>query len=119
MHLKNIACLQKWILHKEGNNNKERFTLSGLKVKPSHVNLGGGCLFVPEDEANEFHAKQLRYALIEKREINLTEQPLFCDDGCVYSPVIIDIDLRCATEVDTWHMQNVKDAVIDWCQVMF
>ena len=70
-------------------------------MKPSHVNLGGGCLFVPDNEVNEFHARYFRYALIEKREINLTEQPRFCEDGNAYSPVIIDVDLRYGSENNT------------------
>ena len=76
-------------------------------------------MFVPEKEVNEFHARYLRYALIERREINLTEQPMFCDDGNAYSPLIIDIDLRYDDEFTTWQMEDVKQAVEDWCRVMF
>ena len=120
MHLKNISCFQKWILHKQGNSRKSvQLTSSGRQVKPTHVNLAGGCLFVPENEVNEFHARYLRYALIDKREINLTEQPMFCDDGHAYSPVIIDVDLRYDIEFIRWRMGDVQKAVEDWCLVMF
>ena len=44
---------------------------------------------------------------------------MFCDDGCAYSPVIIDIDLRYHDEVNTQQMEDVKLAIEDWCRVMF
>ena len=95
MHLKRITWVKKWLLHKEGRGKKSAwYTESNVKVQQTHVNLGGGCLYVPEEDKNEFYAKYLRYALINKNEINLTEQPLVCEDGRSFSPVVVDIDLR-------------------------
>ena len=67
-----------------------------------HVNLGGGCLFVPEKDVKEFLATYLKYALINRKEVHLTEQPLILDDGSSYSPVVVDIDLRYSTGNDHW-----------------
>ena len=95
MHLKHINWLAKWTLHEDpSGSTKTQLTAANVKTKPSHVNLGGGCLYVPDSDLSEFYAKYLRYILIGKNVINLTEQPLVCEDTNAYSPVIIDIDLR-------------------------
>ena len=99
MHLNYVSWLKKWLLRKEGTGkNKAWLTVDNVKVKPSHVNLGGGCLYVPKEDNNEFHAKYLKYVLIAEREMNLTEQPLVFSDGNSYSPVIVDVDLRYSAE---------------------
>ena len=56
---------------------------------------------MPDSDIPEFYAKYLRYVLIGKNIINLTEQPLVCEDMNAYSPVIIDIDLRYANKEST------------------
>ena len=120
MHLNRITWLKKWLLHKEGRGKKSAwYTESKRKVKPTHVNLGGGCLYVPEEEKTEFYAKYLKHALVNHKEINLTEQPRVCEDGCSYSPVIIDIDLRYAAEGLTWELCELENAIKDWSVSMF
>ena len=95
MHLKRVGWLKRWMLHRDGNaRSKRQLTTSNHEVKPSHVNLGGGCIYVPDKDLNEFYALYLRHVLIHNTELNLTEQPQVCEDGNTYSPVIIDIDLR-------------------------
>ena len=59
-----------------------------------HVNLGGGCIYVPDEDLNAFYALYLQHVLIHNNEINLTKQPLQCEDGNTYSQVIIEVDLR-------------------------
>ena len=56
---------------------------------------------MPDSDLPEFYAKYLRYILIGKNEINLTEQPLVCEDKSAYSPAIIDVDLRYSNEEST------------------
>ena len=63
-----------------------------MEVKPTHVNLGGGCLYVPDKDLKEFYAKYLKNILLDNKEVHLIEQPLVCDDVNSYSPVIIDVD---------------------------
>ena len=58
--------------------------------------------FVPEKDVKQFLATYLKYALIERKEVHLTEQPLILDDGSSYSPVIIDVDLRYPTGIGHW-----------------
>ena len=99
MHLNRIAWLKKWLLKKKGiGNGSAWFTENNIKVKATHVNLAGGYLYVPDEDLNDFYALYLTCALIKHKEINLTEQPLVCEDGCSYSPVIIDVDLRYPSE---------------------
>ena len=99
MNLNRISWLTKWLLQKKGSGkNKAWYTTDNVVVKPTHVNLAGGCLYVPDEDVNEFHARYLKYALRNKREINLTEMPLVCPDGNSYSPVVIDIDLRYSSD---------------------
>ena len=98
MHLNNIQCFRKCILHNKSIGKKNIWLASTGKVeKPTRVNLGGGCLFVPDDEVKDFLARDLKYALIDRKEVNLTEQPLILEDGSSYSPVVIDVDLRYST----------------------
>ena len=95
MHLKRVAWLHRWILHREGNaRSKTWLTASNHEARPSHVNLGCGCIYVPDEDLNEFYALYLKQVLLNNNVIHLTEQPLVCEDGKSYSPVIIDIDLR-------------------------
>ena len=61
---------------KKGRKSKAWVTVENVRVRPTHVNLAGGCLHVPDEDLNEFYAKYLKYALVNKRKIHLTEQPL-------------------------------------------
>ena len=83
---------------RQRKKNKAWLTSDNLKVKVTHVNLGGGCMYFLEVDNNAFYAKYLKYVLIAKREINLTEQPLVSPDRNWYSPVIVDVDLRYSTD---------------------
>ena len=76
------------------------------------MNLGGGCLYVPDEDLKQFYAKYLKYIIKGNNEVNLTEQPLICDDGNSYSPVIIDVDLKYGSPGCSWKINEIKDAVI-------
>ena len=114
MNLSRIPWLNKWLLQKKGSaRSRVWVTADNVQVKPTHVSLAGGCLYVPDEDLSEFYAKYLKYALVNKREINLTEQPLVSPDGNSYSPVIIDIDLRYRSQGLTWEMTHLEDAIKD------
>ena len=54
MHLNRILWLKKWLLHKEGQGKTSAwYTESKTEVKPTHVNLGGGCLYIHEEEKTD------------------------------------------------------------------
>ena len=45
--------------------------------------------------------------------------PRFCEDGCSYSPAIINIDIRYPADGLTWELGELQDAIKDWSVAMF